>query len=77
VFGLAIRGYPAETHLVGILERPAIKAIVARVEAAFREPGDVAVLEVASTDSREGAVPVEQIGGSLYESESESVIFHR
>jgi hypothetical protein len=58
-----------ETYLVGILERPAIKAIVACVEATLREPGDVAVFEASSADSGEGAVPVEQIGGSLYRSD--------
>jgi hypothetical protein len=55
-----------ETYLVGILERPAIKAIVAGVDTTLREPGDVAVFESSSADGGEGAVPVEQIGGSLY-----------
>jgi len=54
------------TYLVGVLERPAIKAIVAGVDTTLREPGDVAVFEASSTDSGEGTVPVKQIGGSLY-----------
>lgn len=53
-------------YLVGVLERPAVKAIVAGVEATLREPGDVAVCEGARADCVEGAVPVEQIGRSLY-----------
>ena len=59
-----------ETNLVRVLERPAIKAVVARVEATLREPGDIAVFEATSADGGEGAVPVEQIGGSLYGRES-------
>lgn len=55
-----------ETYLVGVLERPAIKAVVAGVDATLGEPGDVAVFKASSTDSVEGAMPVEQIGGSLY-----------
>lgn len=58
-----------KTYLVGVLERPTIKAIVAGVDATLREPGDVAVSKVARADCVEGAVPVEQIGGSLYEEE--------
>ena len=54
------------TYLVGVLERPAIKAIVAGIDATLREPGDIAVFEASSADGGEGTMPIEQIGGSLY-----------
>jgi len=55
-----------ETHLVWVLVCPAVKAVVADVEITLGEPGNVALFEAASADGGEGAVPVEQIGGSLY-----------
>ena len=55
-----------ERYLVGVLEGPAVKAVVAGVDAALREPGDVAVFKAASADCVEGAMPVKQIGRSLY-----------
>lgn len=54
------------TYLVGVLERPAINAIVAGVDATLREPSDIAVFEASSADGVEGTMPIEQIGGSLY-----------
>ena len=54
-----------EAYLVGILVRPAINAIVARVEIALREPRDVAVLEASRANGVEGNVPVKCLARDL------------
>ena len=59
-------------HLVGVLERPAVDAVVGRVETALGEPDDVAVFERARADGAEGAVPVQELPCHLQESSTMS-----
>lgn len=53
------------THPIGIFVCPAIDAVVAGVDAALGEPGDVAVLEAPAAHGLEVAVPVQQLAGGL------------
>ena len=46
-------------YLVRVLKRPAVDAVVRRVETALGEPDDVARLEVPGADSLERTIPVE------------------
>ena len=59
------RDREAALYLVRVLERPAIDAVVGRVEAAFGEPDDVSGLEAAGADGVEGAVPVQSFARGL------------
>ena len=53
--------------LVGILEGPAVHAVVSRVDVALLEPRDIAVLEGARPHGSEGAVPVKGLPRHLSE----------
>lgn len=53
------------THLVRVLVRPAVDAVVGGVEAALGEPLDVARLEPARADRLKVAVPIERLLGRL------------
>ena len=53
------------SHLIRMLERPAVDTVVGGVEAALWEPGDVPCLEAAGADSVEGAIPVKSVPGHL------------
>jgi hypothetical protein len=55
----------ADADLVGMRERPAVDAVVRRVEPALGEPDDVAVLEPARADGLEVAVPVQRLARDL------------
>ena len=46
------------TYLVGMLERPAIDAVVARVQPSLGEPCNVSAFERAGSNGEEGAIPV-------------------
>ena len=54
-----------ECHLIGVLESPAVDAVVRGVQAALWEPDDVAFLEAAGADGVEGAIPVKGLPGHL------------
>jgi hypothetical protein len=58
------------THSGGILKRPAIQAIVTRIETTLREPGNITGFKGAISDGVEGAMPIKQVGGSLEEQSS-------
>ena len=60
-----MRSEHCSTYLVGVLECPAVDAVVGRVQVALREPGDVAVLEAARANSVEGTIPVKSLPSHL------------
>lgn len=47
-----------EDHLIGVLECPAVDAVVGSIQTTLREPDNVTVLEAAGADGVEGAIPV-------------------
>ena len=52
-------------YLVGVLEGPAIDAVVGSVQVSFREPSNITVLEAARANGVEGAIPVKGLPGHL------------
>lgn len=58
------------THLVRVLEGPAVDAVVRGVELALGEPSNVSLLEAAVPDSLEGDIPVNRLASELYGKES-------
>lgn len=52
-------------YLFGMLVRPAVDAVVGRVQTAFREPLDVARLESPCADGVEWTVPVQGLARHL------------
>jgi hypothetical protein len=59
------RGDRRGAHAVGCGERPAVDAVVRRVQPALREPRDVAGLEPARADGLERPVPVQRLARRL------------
>lgn len=55
------------THLVGVLVRPAVYAVVRDVKAALGEPLDVSCLERAGHNGRVRSVPIDVLLGHLRE----------
>ena len=54
------------TNLIGVGIDPSVDAVVRSVETTFREPDDVPIFEVTSTNGLEGAIPVEGFPGHLH-----------
>jgi len=52
-------------YLVWVLERPTINTVVGSVQATFREPSDIPILESPRSDSMERTVPVECLSRNL------------
>lgn len=55
------------TYPVWVLMCPAIDTVVTDVQAAFREPNDIAVLESAASNGLEVAMPVHELSSGLEE----------
>ena len=53
------------TDLIRVSIDPSVDAVVGGVEATFREPDDVPILESTSTDGLEGAIPIEGFPSDL------------
>ena len=47
-----------DSSLVWVFERPTVDAVVASIQTTFGEPGNIAILESARTNSLERPVPI-------------------
>ena len=58
------------SHLIGVLECPAVDTVEGSVETALWEPDDIAGLEATSAHGVKGTIPVKGLPGHLWEQET-------